>query len=992
MIITREKGMRMWGGGSGNTSVSGASSGGGFSLTVAEGEGTGNAYTDFTYESGKLTLNKATEFVTVDFFNKLFTAYDANGNVIAPNNTTPTLDNIKFKVGAWTEQYLSALGQNSSGGGGGGGGIELSDVWQSLKTNTDDYQNQKINIAHIPDLSGTYATKTWVNQQGFVTSSGVTSVAMTVPTGLSISGTPITSTGTLALTFTDGYSIPTNTKQSNWDTAYGWGNHASAGYAMAATNIIAGNGLTGGGTLAADRTLSIQLQSNSGLTVSSSGLKLDIINNLTTESAYKAISATQAKKIWDLLNQMFTLEGAGTTASPYVIKANYGLYTEQFLSALGQNSSGGGGGDFDEEAMWEALGTTITAKVIASNHIPNLNANKITEGTLAAARIPDLSATYATVSSLGNYLPLTGGTITGTLTINSSLYTNAVTATDGNGLLVYKPSPEWGGISSSQWGTGAGNCQGVIRSNNTNLLHYNAIAGASYVILDTNNTYVSSGVGYINGTAISTISGNAGTATKLASSVTLWGQSFDGSSSVSGNLSSVGNITPSANGNNLGTSSARFNIYGTGGNFSSNVSISGTLGVTGITTFSDSVNIPANKYNFYTDATSYGLNMNNSSLVNVDSIYTADTSDSWIEGILFKRTNGNWDSFRAIDGEFLFGYNNGTTESVKILSKGPNAANGILVTGSQYSISFEIGSGNINRGIYDYTTGINKWLLQFDASDTRANYGNFISSGNIITNSANGSYVQIGGIRLVYDSSNNALKVVKSDGTTAANFYATGEVSAQGLTGSTLVDFIKSNPRSSYNLNTLYDVGQFMVAGGSNLPYTSQYGSVLVMPYRKATGNTIPDYVAQLLFPNGDDAEYPNGLFYRTSLSSTWNAWQRVQSTSMSDERLKNKIEDIVLDIDDIANAPAIRFTWSKEGYDKKEHIGSYAQYWLDCLPAVVEEEYGGYYSMQYGQAALISAISIAKVVTDHDDRISALEKENELLKARVAELEERRA
>ena len=110
----------------------------------------------------------------------------------------------------------------------------------------------------------------------------------------------------------------------------------------------------------------------------------------------------------------------------------------------------------------------------------------------------------------------------------------------------------------------------------------------------------------------------------------------------------------------------------------------------------------------------------------------------------------------------------------------------------------------------------------------------------------------------------------------------------------------------------------------------------------------------------------------------------------MSDERLKNKIEDIVLDIDDIANAPAIRFTWSKEGYDKKEHIGSYAQYWLDCLPAVVEEEYGGYYSMQYGQAALISAISIAKVVTDHDDRISALEKENELLKARVAELEER--
>jgi hypothetical protein len=49
---------------------------------------------------------------------------------------------------------------------------------------------------------------------------GVTSVAMTVPTGLSVTGTPITSTGTFVVTFTTGYSIPTNAKQTQWDTAY----------------------------------------------------------------------------------------------------------------------------------------------------------------------------------------------------------------------------------------------------------------------------------------------------------------------------------------------------------------------------------------------------------------------------------------------------------------------------------------------------------------------------------------------------------------------------------------------------------------------------------------------------------------------------------------------------------------------------------------------------------------------------------------------------
>ncbi|MBU1198385.1 MAG: hypothetical protein KJ685_00975 [Nanoarchaeota archaeon] len=48
----------------------------------------------------------------------------------------------------------------------------------------------------------------------------VTSVAMTVPTGLSISGTPITTSGTLALSLTAGYTIPTTTNITNLGTAY----------------------------------------------------------------------------------------------------------------------------------------------------------------------------------------------------------------------------------------------------------------------------------------------------------------------------------------------------------------------------------------------------------------------------------------------------------------------------------------------------------------------------------------------------------------------------------------------------------------------------------------------------------------------------------------------------------------------------------------------------------------------------------------------------
>jgi len=53
------------------------------------------------------------------------------------------------------------------------------------------------------------------------TSSGtVTSVALTTPTGLQVSGSPITNAGTFGITYTSGYSLPTTASQSLWDNAY----------------------------------------------------------------------------------------------------------------------------------------------------------------------------------------------------------------------------------------------------------------------------------------------------------------------------------------------------------------------------------------------------------------------------------------------------------------------------------------------------------------------------------------------------------------------------------------------------------------------------------------------------------------------------------------------------------------------------------------------------------------------------------------------------
>lgn len=86
--------------------------------------------------------------------------------------------------------------------------------------------------------------------------------------------------------------------------------------------------------------------------------------------------------------------------------------------------------------------------------------------------------------------------------------------------------------------------------------------------------------------------------------------------------------------------------------------------------------------------------------------------------------------------------------------------------------------------------------------------------------------------------------------------------------------------RGAFDVDTLVNAGIYMIASGSNVPSGSQYGSLLTMPYRNLTGNSIPDFGTQIFIPNGDDATKPNSMFFRTSLSGSWNAWQEVATKS----------------------------------------------------------------------------------------------------------------
>ena len=84
------------------------------------------------------------------------------------------------------------------------------------------------------------------------------------------------------------------------------------------------------------------------------------------------------------------------------------------------------------------------------------------------------------------------------------------------------------------------------------------------------------------------------------------------------------------------------------------------------------------------------------------------------------------------------------------------------------------------------------------------------------------------------------------------------------------------------DVNKMFDGKVYMVKSGSNCPGGSQYGVVMGLPYRKLNGNKMPDFGAQIFLPNGDDATKPNSMFFRTSLSETWNSWQEVATTAVA--------------------------------------------------------------------------------------------------------------
>lgn len=97
-----------------------------------------------------------------------------------------------------------------------------------------------------------------------------------------------------------------------------------------------------------------------------------------------------------------------------------------------------------------------------------------------------------------------------------------------------------------------------------------------------------------------------------------------------------------------------------------------------------------------------------------------------------------------------------------------------------------------------------------------------------------------------------------------------------------------------------------------------------------------------------------------------------------SDERLKQRIADVALDVETVAASPMFTFKRLDNG---ERDFGSSAQYWQRHLPDAVRELSTGYLSMCYDKVALASAQAACRETVALKRRIKMLEEEVERLK-----------
>jgi hypothetical protein len=287
----------------------------------------------------------------------------------------------------------------------------------------------------LPTASGTLALTS------DLTGGTVTSVAMTVPTGLSISGSPITTSGTLAVSLASGYSIPTTSSQATWDTAYSLRITTASLPLVLIGNLISMNQATAlqNGFLTYTDFQTFNNKQNA-LTLTTTGTSgaatlvgatLNIPNYAPDLSGYVTLAGTQ------------TITGAKTFSTftkfdgGVILKNNVSASLAGYVGLSAYSASGNKGINIDFD--------TYSASFYFSGTLPYQYTFPAATGTIAlTSDIPSLTgyvtlATTQTISGAKTFSAALSGTsasFSGNIEISQSATVRGFTGTTGAGMFM----------------------------------------------------------------------------------------------------------------------------------------------------------------------------------------------------------------------------------------------------------------------------------------------------------------------------------------------------------------------------------------------------------------------------------------------------------------------------------------------------------------------------------------------------------------------------
>lgn len=235
---------------------------------------------------------------------------------------------------------------------------------------------------------------------------------------------------------------------------------------------------------------------------------------------------------------------------------------------------------------------------------------------------------------------------------------------------------------------------------------------------------------------------------------------------------------------------------------------------------------------YYTSG-QWGINMRNSDIIGVNSIYTNDVSEEVTEAILFCRSNGNYDGIRAVNGELYFS-NNVVRTTGKCNGEDKVYHTGNLTKLSQLTNDKNFVTGSVSgqtitiNGVS--TTWQNTWRGITDSySGTSTGTSLSQKGANSLYNALHNGYASSAGNADTVDGYHSSFFLTKHTREGAYNIDHLTDFVTRDLQPNSEINIGGTKPYNGWGIVTVLKTdngtAQLVFDGGDNIYFRSSYGT-----------------------------------------------------------------------------------------------------------------------------------------------------------------------